>query len=68
MKTFMIGLLCVHQLLEYLGSVALWSWLGDLVPGRIRGRYFARRQIWQLAVLIPTLLASGYFSDRWRTE
>ncbi len=62
----MISLLFAHQLLEYLGTVALWSWWGDLVPGPIRGRYFARRQIVQLAFTIPTLLASGYFADRWR--
>jgi MFS family permease len=64
----MIGLLFVHQLLEYLGTVALWSWWSDLVPLKIRGRYFARRQMIQLAVLIPTLLASGYFADNWRGQ
>jgi MFS family permease len=64
----MIGLLFAHQLLEYLGTVALWSWWGDLVPARIRGRYFARRQMIQLAVSIPTLLAGGYFSDVWRGQ
>src|SRR5690606_29863948 len=42
------------------------SWAADLVPRRIRGRFFARRQIWQLAVLIPTLLASGWFIDQWK--
>jgi MFS family permease len=62
----MIGLLFAHQVLEYIASVALWSWWGDLVPRRIRGRYFARRQIIQLAVTIPVLLASGYFADAWR--
>jgi MFS family permease len=62
----MIALLFAHQLLEYLGTVALWSWWADLVPRQIRGRYFARRQMIQLAVTIPTLLASGYFADVWR--
>jgi MFS transporter len=62
----MLALLCVHQLLEYVGTVALWSWLADLIPVRIRGRYFGQRQIWQLAVLIPTLALSGTFADRWR--
>jgi MFS family permease len=65
--TAMISLLFVHQLLEYVGTVALWSWWGDLVPRPVRGRYFARRQIVQLVVTIPTLLASGYFADQWRT-
>lgn len=62
----MISLLFAHQLLEYLATVALWSWWGDLVPAPIRGRYFARRQIVQLACTIPTMLASGYFADGWR--
>ena len=62
----MIALICVHQLLEYVGSVALWSWLSGLVPQPIRGRYFGRRQVWQLAFLIPTLLASGQFTDYWK--
>ena len=64
--TAMIALLFVHQLLEYVGTVALWTWWGDLVPLPIRGRYFARRQIVQLTFTIPTLLASGAFADRSR--
>ncbi len=66
MLAALITLICVHQLLEYIGSVALWSWLGALVPPRIRGRYFGRRNLWQMAVLIPTLLASGAFTDHWK--
>lgn len=61
----LIAILCVHQTLEYVGSVALWTWLGELVPRPIRGRYFSRRQMWQLGVAIPTLLASGLFADTW---
>ncbi len=64
----MIGLLFAHQLLEYLGTVALWAWWADLVPPAIRGRYFGRRQIIQLIVVIPTVLASGYLSDHWREQ
>lgn len=61
----MIAVLCIHQLLEYIGNVAFWSWMADLVTRRIRGRYFARRQIIQLAVAIPTLLVGGAFADYW---
>jgi len=40
-----IGLLwCTYHLLEYLGTVALWAWLADLVPLRIRGRFLGRRE------------------------
>ena len=41
----------VHQLSIHRHRRA-WSWLAELVPPRIRGRYFSRRQICQLAVLI----------------
>jgi MFS family permease len=64
----LIGLLFFHQLLEYVATVALWSWWADLVPPAIRGRYFARRQVWQLGFSIPMLLASGYFADYWRKQ
>jgi MFS family permease len=66
--TTMITLVFVHQLLEYIATVALWSWWADLVPQSVRGRYFARRQIIQLAALVPTLLAGGYFADAWRAR
>lgn len=62
----LIALLCVHQLFEYIGTVALWSWFADVVPLRIRGRYFARRQVWQLVALMPTLWASGAWVDHWK--
>lgn len=62
----LIGLVCVHQLFEYLGSVALWAWFGQLVPATIRGRYFARRQVWQLVVLIPAAVGAGWFADAWK--
>jgi len=64
----LICLLFFHQLLEYLATMALWSWWADLVPQAIRGRYFARRQVWQLGFSIPMLLASGYFADAWRKQ
>jgi MFS family permease len=66
--TFLIALVSSHQLLEYMGQVAIWSWFADLVPRPLRGRYFGRRQALQLAVLIPVLLASGHFTDVWRSR
>lgn len=64
----LVIVICTHQLLEHLGNVALWVWLGELVPSSIRGRYFSRRQVWQLSILIPTLLFSGWFADYWRAS
>lgn len=61
----LIAVLCLHQTLEYLGLVLLSSWLGDLVPGRIRGTFFGARQFWHLSLEIPAILASGYFISWW---
>ncbi|MHC4399865.1 MAG: MFS transporter [Planctomycetota bacterium] len=61
----MIVLWCVYHLLEYLGTVALWSWLADLVPLRIRGRFFGLRQRWMVAAQAVAMLAAGLFSYIW---
>ncbi len=64
----LIAITSVHQLFEYMGQIALWSWLADIVPSTLRGRYFGRRQVLQLAVLIPTLILGSWFTDQWRTH
>lgn len=35
---------CVYHLFEYAATVALWSWMGDLVPRQIRGRFCGYRE------------------------
>lgn len=62
--SILIALFCIHQLLEQIATIALWTWLTDLVPRRLRGRYFSRRNMLQLAIVIATLLASGWYIDR----
>ncbi len=64
--TLLVGVMCAYQLLEFIGFVAYWSWFAELVPLRVRGNYFGWRQTLQIAVIIPTALAAGYFSDHWR--
>jgi len=59
----LIGLIFVHQLLEYLSQVAQWSWYGALVPAEIRGQVFSRRQALQLAFVIPISWLSSYAVD-----
>lgn len=63
--TLLVLFLCLQQTLEYLALVALFSWLGEIAPARIRGRYLGARQFWQLSVEIPAILLSGYFIDWW---
>lgn len=37
---------CLYHLTEYAGTIALWSWLGDLTPRRVRGRMLGNRERW----------------------
>lgn len=57
---------CVYHLLEYFGTVALWSWLADLVPLRIRGRFLGRRERWMVACQAVAMIAAGLFSYGWK--
>lgn len=54
---------CVYHLLEYVGTVALWSWLGDLTPRRIRGRLLGARERWLLIGRIVGM--AGSISVAW---
>jgi len=56
---------CAYHVLEYLGSVALWSWIGDLVPWRTRGRFLGRRERWMVAGQAAAMLVAGLFSYCW---
>jgi len=44
----LVLLWCGYHLLQYVGMVALWSWLADLVRLRIRGRFLGRRERWMV--------------------
>ena len=61
----LVALWCLYHLLEYLGTVALWSWLADLVPLRIRGRFIGRRERWMVVGQAAAMLAAGLFTWGW---
>lgn len=58
----LVGVWCVFHLLQYLGTVALWSWLADLVPLGIRGRFIGRRERWMVAAQAVAMIITGLFS------
>jgi MFS family permease len=64
----LVALWCVYHLFEYLATVALWSWLADLTPARIRGRYIGRRERWLTLARIVGMGAAGLFADRWKAD
>lgn len=52
----MLALLAASSLLTALMEPAWHTWMGDLIPRRIRGRYFATRSRWATIVKIPLIL------------
>jgi MFS family permease len=46
------------------GGPAWLSWMADIVPDRLRGKYFARRRQWGILSAIPTALLVGWLLDR----
>ena len=60
----LIGLASAYQIFSQSAGTAWASWYGDLVPARIRGRYFAtRNRIAQLATS-GSLIAAGLLLQR----
>ena len=55
----------LHHLMQYLGTIALFSWLADIAPLRIRGRFFGHRERWLVAGEAVGALACGLFSYWW---
>lgn len=46
------------------GGPAWVSWMADVVPDRVRGKYFARRRAIGVFTAVPTALIVGYLLDR----
>ena len=59
----MIGLLLVANGLSAFGGQAWAHWMADLVPPRVRGKYFARRSRYGIAVMLLTGVAVGVILD-----
>jgi MFS family permease len=62
----LVVLWCLYHLLEYLGTIALWSWLADLAPLRIRGRFLGRRELWMTGGVAVAMLDAGLFAWGWQ--
>ena len=47
-----------------IGGPAWLSWMADLVPLRLNGRYFSRRRQWGILTAVPAAVFVGWFLDR----
>jgi MFS family permease len=56
---------CIYHLFEYCGTVALWSWIGDLVPRRIRGRFCGQRERWLTGGRIAGIACTVALTSVW---
>jgi len=57
---------CVYHLLEFVGTVSLWSWLGDITPRRVRGRLLGHRERFLTLGVIGGLCTSVLLNVLWR--
>jgi len=55
-----------YHLFEYLGVVALWSWLADMAPSDERGAFFGRRERMLTLGAVLGSIASGLFAAAWK--
>lgn len=55
----LVGFACAYQACGQSAGNAWSSWFGDLVPARIRGRYFGRRNRWSHAATFVALVIGG---------
>jgi hypothetical protein len=62
----LVVLWCVYHLFEYLATVALWSWIGDLTPRAIRGRFIGGRERALTLARIAGLLIGSQIADQWK--
>jgi len=46
------------------GSPAWLSWMADIVPSRLNGKYFSRRRQWGILTAVPAAVFVGWFLDR----
>lgn len=65
------ALIVFYSLFVYMGGVKdppTFSWLGDLVPQEIRGRYFARRSRFIGFIGLAVFLIGGFILDLFETK
>lgn len=60
----LLGLMFLMYAAGAFGGPAWVSWMSDVVPERLRGRYFSRRRQWGNLSAVPAALLAGWLLDR----
>ncbi len=60
----MLGLLAASWTVSQAGGPAWMNWMSDVVPRRVRGQYFARRNFLTKPVAVAAVLGTGWVLDR----
>ena len=59
-----VGLVALMHCCGAVGGPPWMSWMADVIPRRVRGRYFARRRQWGIVSALPAALLVGFLLDR----
>lgn len=62
----LIAFWTIYHLLEFFGTISLWSWLGDLAPRPIRGRFLGYRERWLTSGRLVGMIAGGALTYHWK--
>jgi MFS family permease len=65
MAAFLVLVFLMHTA-GAVGGPAWVSWMADVVPERVRGKYFSRRRQWGIVSAVPAALVVGLVLDRLR--
>lgn len=60
----MLAIALASWFIESLGRPAWTTWMGDLIPRRVRGRFFAVRARWSGMVMILAVILLGLLIDK----
>ncbi|MGL6194547.1 MAG: hypothetical protein ACRC2T_06955, partial [Thermoguttaceae bacterium] len=60
--TLLVLAWCVYHLIEYFGTTAYWSWLGDYIPDTVRGQVLGLRERFMVSGQMIGFLSVGLFS------
>ena len=63
-----VGLVALMHCCGAIGGPSWMSWMADVIPRRVRGRYFARRRQFGILSALPAALLVGFLLDRFVTK